>query len=53
MISDDDYNFIIAFDNATPEKRETILKDHRLQVNIFTLKSFDVWMIQLKSVDLN
>lgn len=31
MISQDDYNFIIAFDNTTPEKREAILKDHRSQ----------------------
>jgi len=31
MISEDDYNFIIAFDNIAPDKREAILKEHRLQ----------------------
>ncbi|GAB6023867.1 hypothetical protein CHUAL_008605 [Chamberlinius hualienensis] len=31
MIGQDDYNFIIAFDNSTGEKREAILKEHRAQ----------------------
>lgn len=31
MINEDDYNFIVAFDNTTPDKREAILKEHRLQ----------------------
>lgn len=31
MIGQDDYNFIVAFDNSTGEKREAILKEHRAQ----------------------
>lgn len=31
MITQEDYNFIVSFDNTTPDKRETILRDHRVQ----------------------
>uniref|UniRef100_T1JCY2 ATPase V1 complex subunit H C-terminal domain-containing protein n=1 Tax=Strigamia maritima TaxID=126957 RepID=T1JCY2_STRMM len=31
MINQEDYNFIVAFDNAQPDRREIILRDYRLQ----------------------
>lgn len=31
MIGEDDYNFIISFDNVSTEKRDAILKEHRHQ----------------------